>query len=190
VKPPKPILFIAAVAALGLAAWFLLPKGAQVPLVQRGEAINGARWGDTRAEVEKAAGTTLVETAHRSQFHTVYSEAAASRSRSYSLTGYAFLGRLAEIVYVFLDGKLASYYVLATDSDPVTLDREVSGYLADRFGQHVAPVDEGPLTAIWQKQDYIVNYWFVQDSIRVTFGDKYTAVFGVIPRAVADGLID
>lgn len=143
------------------------------------EAFGKSRWGMSPAEVEKAAGgTQLVPAEGTSRYYTP-TPGYEARYRLLTQKSALFLGRQANVHYVFFDDKLYAYHVTLTAHDVEDLDKLVRAYLVSNFGNTYTNITDGsPLRAIWHLREVIVNYWIVQKPISLT--RTYEAVFGVV----------
>ena len=131
----------------------------------------------TPSEVERAGGMALVPASDSLK---LYNVAASDPEHylSYEQRGVKFLGREAKAVYTFRDGRLFACHLFVSDPEGEALDRDMRRYLTRVFGESASlPEDEQTLKLIWQFNDRIVNYWFMEEDLSLR--PKYTAVFGI-----------
>ncbi len=143
------------------------------------EAYGPTRWGMSRAEVELALEGAKLEPS--TSVNRYYTPIAGLEARYLVLVqkDAPFLGRQAQVHYVFFDDKLYAYHVTVRDRNDEELDRQVRAYLVSRFGAGHSDISDGsPLRAIWHGRDVIVNLWIVQSPLSLV--STYDAVFGVV----------
>ena len=150
-------------------------------------AFINARWGMSQSQVELSNGRKLIKSLSPRKFYSV-KKGILNPSRYQAMqeeSGRHFLGRDAEITYVFFDDRLFAYYVFVSDRDPESLDQDMRRFLTGRFSQNfIVSEDDQPLKMIWSHKDIIVNYWFFK--VELNLSSKTTASYGVIYRPIEE----
>ena len=185
VKRPHTKFLIVLLVLLGAVALLMLHpfKGAPIlPFVQSPprKAFMNTDWGMSRQEVEAALQSSLEPIQSSRQFYTP-KEGIQDKTRYQALqqSNVSFLGRLANVIYVFFDNRLYSYHVFVKDRDMEKLDKEMKAYLVKEFGTGYLFVhEEEPLSMLWHGKFLIVNYWLLNDDMGLS--PKYEAGFGVV----------
>ena len=161
----------------------------QVPKQFEEPAFLNARWGMSQTQLERANGRKLRPAVSHRKFYSV-KKGVLDKTRYKALredAGRSFLGREAEITYIFFDDRFFSYHVFTRDRDASTLDRDMRKFLFGRFGETFQSVENGrPLKMIWNQKDAIVNYWFSE--VDLNLGEKYTAGYGVVYRPIEEAI--
>jgi len=173
-----PALLILTAAAFLTKDQWLIHEAPVEPAAQK--AYFRSEWGMSPAQVASANDVQLKEKPAGPRF---YQAEPGSESRYQSLEAPGrFLGRDAAISYTFYDGKLVSYHIFISGSDPDALDADMRRYLVNTFGPNTDEAEEGSsLKMVWQTKDKIVNYWFYEE--QNTLNRPYRAGFGVQHRA-------
>ena len=181
------IIFVATWAAIRLKKPPIVPaKPAAVS--QPTKAFDKAEWGMSPHEVEKVNGNALLKTESSRAFYAVNERIKdKARYQMYAVENFTFLGRKAELTYVFFDDKLFTYHLFARDEEADELDRDMRQYLTKTFGSKYSETnDSGSAKLIWMQKELVVNYWFFRDDFRLI--PAYKAGFGVEYRPAAEAI--
>lgn len=141
-------------------------------------AVLGAEWGMRSDAVQARIGRELVPAAPDPIFYRLVNSRNDARAAVFEAGSVDFGAKSALLRLLFLDGKLAAYYLFFEDEDDERLDREVRAELTRRFGENPLNVADGTsLKAIWPLKSVDVNYWLIPNEFRLR--PNYRAAIGV-----------
>jgi hypothetical protein len=159
----------------------------QIPSIHQPSAFFNASWGMTPNEVQHVNSRALHPTESRRKFYSVKQGIDPSRYQAMQEEGGRhFLGRPAEITYIFFDGHLFSYHVFVRDRDALALDQDMRKALIRRFGDDPHVVEDRLIKMIWNQKDIFVNYWFFMDDLSLS--GEYIAGYGVVYRPIEEAI--
>ena len=190
-RTSRSAVFLVFAAACFLAAFFVWKhhSGAISGTTARETAFLNAAWGMSPQEVAKANHASLKPTVSSRRFYTPKEGVPQGRYLNLSQEDFHFLGRTAEVNYVFYENKLFVYHVFVKGPDPAVLDKELLEFLKIQYGADFEPVrEDSPLRGIWNLRNLIVNYWIFKDNLRVSLQDLYQAGFGVVYRPIENAI--